>query len=355
MTQVTLTDVKADYKGFVTMKNTLSTFNIARGHTVRIAFAIAIFFVMSASGLRADYDPLVTPNLQIEHTDLAIKDAKRSREIPIRVYLPANKTSAPVVLFSHGLGGNREGSAFLGKHWARRGYVAVFLQHPGSDDSVWKDLPVAQRMAALKQAAGLKDFLLRVQDVPVVLDQLEVWSKDTAHAFAGRFDLKRVGMSGHSFGAITTQAVSGQVFPLGKSFTDERIKAAVVMSPSGPANGNTKQAFGSVKIPWMLLTGTKDSNPISRADAKTRLIVFPDLLPGSKYQLVLDNAEHSAFTERALPGETERRNPNHHRAILAVTTAFWDAYLRNDEEARLWLDGDEVPSVLEKDDQWQKK
>jgi hypothetical protein len=89
--------------------------------------------------------------------------------------------------------------------------VAVFLQHPGSDDSVWKDLPIAQRMAALKKAAGLKEFLLRVQDVPAVLDQLEVWNKDAAHALAGQFDLNHVGMSGHSFGAVTTQAVSGQV------------------------------------------------------------------------------------------------------------------------------------------------
>ncbi len=322
---------------------------------MRRVLTFVLLSLVSATGLRADYDPLATDKASPEQKDLTIEEAKRSREIPIRVYLPADNAAAPVVLFSHGLGGNREGSAFLGKHWAKRGYVAVFLQHPGSDDNVWKDLPVAQRMAALKRAAGLKDFLLRVQDVPVVLDQLEVWNKDTTHAFAGRFDLNRVGMSGHSFGAVTTQAVSGQVAPLGKGFTDSRIQAAVIMSPSGPANGNTKQAFGSVKIPWMLLTGTKDSNPINGADAKTRLTVFPDLAPGSKYQLVLDNAEHSAFGDRALPGETERRNPNHHRAMLAVTTAFWDAYLRQDKEARQWLDSDAVQSVLERDDQWQMK
>jgi predicted dienelactone hydrolase len=241
------------------------------------AFTFLLLILASASGLRADYDPLLTGKVETEQTDLTIKDTKRSRELPIRVYLPSDKSAAPVVLFSHGLGGNREGSAFLGKHWAARGYVAVFLQHPGSDDGVWKDLPIAQRMAALKQAAGLKEFLLRVQDVSAVLDQLEDWSKDTAHAFAGRLDLKRIGMSGHSFGAVTTQAVSGQVAPLGQGFTDSRIQAAVIMSPSGPANGNTKQAFGSVKIPRMLLTGTKDSNPINGADAKTRLVVFPDL------------------------------------------------------------------------------
>ncbi len=105
----------------------------------------------------------------------------------------------------------------------------------------------------------------------------------------------------------------------------------------------------------MLLTGTKDSNPISGADAKSRLIVFPDLSPNSKYQLVLDNAEHSAFIERALPGETERRKPSHHRAMLAVTTAFWDAYLRYEEQARQWLDSDAARCVLDKDDQRQKK
>jgi predicted dienelactone hydrolase len=301
------------------------------------------------------YDPLVVGDAKSSHVDLTVKDTKRDRDIPIRVYMPENKQAAPVVLFSHGLGGNREGSAYLGKHWASRGYVAVFLQHPGSDDTVWKDLPINQRMSALKQAAGLKEFLLRVQDVPAVLDQLAVWNKDSSHAFAGRLNLNRVGMSGHSFGAVTTQAVSGQSPPIGKGFTDTRIKAAVIMSPSGPANGNVNQAFGSVRIPWMLLTGTKDNNPINNADPKTRLVVFPALPPVSKYQLVLNGAEHSAFTERALPGETERRNRNHHRAILAVTTAFWDAYLQNDESARKWLDSESVKSVLEKEDEWQKK
>jgi hypothetical protein len=63
------------------------------------------------------------------------------------------------------------------------------------------------------------------------------------------------------------------------------------------------------------------------ANEKARLIVFHDLPTNSKYHLVLDKAEGSASTERALPGETGRRNPNDHRAVLAVTTAFWDAYL----------------------------
>lgn len=318
-------------------------------------FESTLLIQVWASGLRADYDPLLTAKALPEWKDLLVEDERRSREIPIRVYLPTDQAAAPVVLFSHGLGGNREGSAFLGKHWAARGYFAVFLQHPGSDDGVWKNTPLAQRRTSLRQSANQENFLLRAQDIPAVLDQLKLWNMDAAHAFAGRLDQKRIGMSGHSFGAATTQAVSGQTFPVGQYVTDPRIKAAVVMSPSGPDNGDTHQAFGDVKIPWMLLTGTQDITIINRADAKSRLVVFPALPPSRKYELVLNKANHSVFTERAFSSEPESRNPNHHRAILAVTTAFWDAYLRDDAEARKWLDGETVRSVLEKDDQWQKK
>jgi hypothetical protein len=154
---------------------------------------------------------------------------------------------------------------------------------------------------------------------------------------------------------VTTQAVSGQSIPLaGQRFTDARIRAAIAFSPSRPRRGDSAAAFGSVKIPWMLMTGTKDSAPIGDADPASRLDVYPRL-PATidKYELVLHNAEHSVFTERALPGDRERRNPNHHRAVLALSTAFWDAYLRDDVAARDWLQGSGARSVLEKDDRWQ--
>jgi predicted dienelactone hydrolase len=245
----------------------------------------------------------------------------------------------------------------MGKHWAARGYVAVFLQHPGSDDSVWRNERPLRRMAAMKQAAGFENFMYRVKDVPAALDQLEAWNNEDDHALKGRMDLERVGMSGHSFGAVTTQAVSGQTFPRGgPSLTDKRIKAAIAFSPSGPRDaGEPGAAFGKVAIPWMLMTGTKDVALIGTTDVKSRLSVFPNLPAGGKYELVLDRAEHSAFTDRALPGDREKRNPNHHRVILALSTAFWDAFLRDDAAAKSWLDGDGPRKLLESDDRWQTK
>src|SRR5262245_60635074 len=227
-------------------------------------FATLLILPWLAANLGAahqgEYDPLRIDKDKPEHINLTLPPASeakpRNDTVPVRIYLPKTKSPAPVVLFSHGLGGNREGSAFLGDHWAARGYVAVFLQHPGSDDSVWKDKPVAERMAALRKAANLENFVRRVKDVTTVLDQLTLANKIEGHALFGRLDLDRVGMSGHSFGAVTTQAVSGERFPLSKGFTDPRIKAAVIMSPSGPRRGgDPARSFGGVKIPWFLLTG----------------------------------------------------------------------------------------------------
>jgi len=64
---------------------------------------------------------------------------------------------------------------------------------------------------------------------------------------------------------------------------------------------------------------------------------------------------HVSFADRALPGDREARNPNHHRVMLALTTAFWDAYLKNNDAAKKWLDGDGPRSILEENDRWQRK
>lgn len=306
----------------------------------------------------AAYDPLqskIDPD-SVKTLDTSFTYGRQNREIPVLVYLPEDKKKAPVLIFSHGLGGSRNGSAFLGKHWATRGYVAVFIQHPGSDESVMEGLPLLKRYAALKKAASFRSTLDRVKDVPALIDQLGKWNKKTGHPLKGRVDLKQIGMSGHSFGAITTQYVSGQsVGRMDQRYTDKRIKAALPMSPSGPRRGAVEKAFASVSIPWLLMTGTEDDSPIGDFEPEDRLEVFPALPPEEKYELVLWKAEHSAFTGRRLPGDREQRNPNHHKAILALSTAFWDAHLKGDQEAQSWLDGEGPKSVLESKDRWQRK
>jgi predicted dienelactone hydrolase len=319
---------------------------------------LSLLTCLAVTAAALAYDPLKLPDAKLPApADFTVHDSARDRDIPIRVYLPETSSPAPVVIFSHGLGGSREGSPFMGQHWAARGYVVVYTQHAGSDTAVWRDVPAAERMTALKNAASAQNLILRLQDVPVVLDQLAKWDKESGHALAGRLAMNHVGMSGHSFGAQTTQGVSGQTFPAqaGKHFTDERIRAAIAFSPNAPSNGDSKTAFGSVTIPWLLMTGTKDIAFVGNATIESRQAVYPALPAGDKYEVVLDKAEHSAFTDRPLPGDKEPRNPNHHRVILALSTAFWDAYLKDDKDAKAWLQGDGPRGVMETADRWQKK
>src|SRR5262245_29770001 len=110
-------------------------------HFAKCCLVMVLTGVAASAVLATDatYDPLNIPKDQLtEPIDTVVQDKSRSRDIPIRIYLPAQESPAPVVLFSHGLGGTRQGNAYCGKHWAARGYVVVFLQHADSDDSVWR-------------------------------------------------------------------------------------------------------------------------------------------------------------------------------------------------------------------------
>ena len=99
------------------------------------------------------------------------------------------------------------------------------------------------------------------------------------------------------------------------------------------------------------MTGTRDDCPIGKTRAADRLRVFPNLQQAPAWQVVFDDATHMAFGERDLLGRAPR-DPRYHRAILALTTAFWDTQLKHDPAAKAWLNGDGARSVLVPADQW---
>lgn len=315
-------------------------------------FRALLLVVFVSHPLAADYQPLEREGaFSVQLTEFSYQE----REVPLKVYLPETTAPAPVILLSHGLGGSREVGTYLGELWASRGFVVVAMQHLGSDHSVWKDAPPAQRRARMKAAASGQAFRDRTQDVPATLDQLELWQREEGHFLAGRLDLERVGIGGHSFGAKTTQALAGQSFGLvGKAFHDERIDAALALSPSPPKQGDPAKAFSQIAIPMMLMTGTADGSPIGSTTPAARREVFPALPAGDKYELVLRGAEHHAFSDHRT-ADKRARNPNHHRVIQALSVAFWEAYLLEDAEAVNWLQGEELKTLLAEGDLWQRK
>ena len=208
--------------------------------SMRIFSCFALLIFMRPT-LASAYSPLerggeVTTELTLLSYD--------KREVPLKIYLPEREDTAPVVLLSHGLGGSREGCAYLAELWASRGFVVVAMQHVGSDDSVWKAERPALRRSKLKRAANGQTFQDRMRDVPATLDQLEKWQLESGHFLERRLDLEKVGMGGHSYGAKTVQALAGQVFgPLGNCYQDERIDAALALSPSPPRVGGAKECI----------------------------------------------------------------------------------------------------------------
>ncbi|WP_146577187.1 alpha/beta hydrolase family protein [Neorhodopirellula pilleata] len=288
-------------------------------------------------------------------------DSARSRTVPIKLYIPSTASEsspAPVILFSHGLGGSRMNSVYLGRHWAEAGYIGVFMQHIGSDESVWKGVPAREVMTALRNAASGPSLKDRQGDVPFVIDRLAQWQQEEGHPLKGKMDLEHIGMSGHSFGAVTSQDMMGRKYPFNRSFADPRLDAFLLMSPSLSRGSTAERQFSHIAAPVLCMTGTKDDSPIdpNRSTPDSRREVYRALPIGDKFELVFKDGEHHAFSDATARGRGPRL-PHHHGAIQKISTEFWNAYLRDDQKSKSWLQSSSVEhdAGLIDGDVWQWK
>lgn len=297
--------------------------------------------------------------------DLALEDPARARSLPVRLRVPQPCTAAEsrtLVLFSHGLGGSRAGGARWGEHWASHGLVVLHLQHPGSDESLWRGRPGGFALANLRPGITAEQFVARTRDVRFAIDALERMSREDPAL--GCIDARRVGMSGHSFGAQTTQAVAGQSFPAAAALglagpgalREPRVAAAVAFSPSmrddSPA---ARAAFATVGVPFMGVTGSEDGDVVGTGVTPALRRAVVDAVPaGSGYLLWFDGADHNVFNAGPAPWVTGGHVDVAalERATRATTLAFWRATLAGDERAAQWLRGDGPRALLGPKDEW---
>ena len=100
-----------------------------------------------------------------------------------------------MVLFSHGLGGSRNGYKYLRTCWTGRGYATIFLQHPGSDESLLQGVSPSQAVRQLRDAATRKNMELRTDVCTDVLDAITGWTSDQKSRFYERIDTYNVGLA----------------------------------------------------------------------------------------------------------------------------------------------------------------
>lgn len=278
------------------------------------------------------------------------QDTKRNRSLPVKIYLPSDiKETAPVVIFSHGLGGSCESAKYLGKYWSQHGYVCLFVQHPGSDESIWKPKVESHEIKTFKGFLNVlketvKDpvhALNRANDIPFIVDQLELKAKpDSDSCLAGKINPDEIAVAGHSFGSWTALTASGQKLLNSKgeiqTFTDPRLKAAVYLSPTCPRKAVDPQvAFGEIAVPGLHFTGTKDSSPIGETKIADRRTAFDCISRADQYLVILNKADHMVFNGR--PKRQRKRDTQQQEIIAKASTVFLDAYLRKSPDALKWL------------------
>lgn len=287
-------------------------------------------------------------------------DTKRRRKVPVKIYFPKSGDGPfPLIIFSHGLGGSREGYEYLGRYWAAHGYVSVHLQHPGSDTALLQGTNVVEIATNLRRAAANPENAInRPLDVSFAIDQLRKLNREEP-PLEHRLDLDHIGMAGHSFGAFTTLAIAGEIFgvPGGKeiSFTDPRVKAAVVMSPPVPVNkSGLDRDFGKIQIPCLFMTGTEDFSPIGDTRPEDRRLPFDHIRGTDQFLLTLKGGDHMVFSgrERLRGGEKDRL---FHRFICESSLAFWDAYLKQNAGAKAWLTGEGFTNALGTDGTFEER
>lgn len=115
-----------------------------------------------------------------------------------------------------------------------------------------------------------------------------------------------------------------------------------------------QRAFGTIKIPGLLLTGTEDNSPIGETSAADRRIPFDGISAPHQYLVNFYGADHAVFGGgRAY--RTAASSDEYHKMIEEVTGIFLSAALKSDQHAWSWFDDGGAAAYLNKKADFEKK
>lgn len=270
----------------------------------------------------------------ITFTKQSVADPNQTRPLATYIWYPTDSTgpldpgtraiadaplaavgAAPLIMFSHGSCGFALQSTFLTTLLASRGFIVVAPPHPGNTLSEFPACGTPTNQAA--------SFQERPQDIIYVLDQMLAANQDPNSFFFGAIDPSRLGMSGHSFGGLTTELVVNQ---------DARFVAALPMAPATPANT-------VLHLPSLTMTGAVDTvvnNTVTRS-------MYTASDPPKLWAQIL-NAGHFAFSNSCFPNHPDcaqparLTQPEANTDVLRYAIPFLEVYVAGDDAFRPFLD-----------------
>ncbi|MEE2900942.1 MAG: acetylxylan esterase [Myxococcota bacterium] len=252
----------------------------------------------------------------------------------------------PVILFSHGSLSIRFQSTFLTVYLASHGYVVISPDHQGN---TFAELSDGNSVEIEDQVQSLVD---RPDDLIYYLDRYPNLSD--SDSLSGLIDWERVGVSGHSFGAVTTLRAAG---------LDDRIDAIVPQCPAGYSLTwlDIERPLASLEIPIMVQMAQGDmTTPPEMAESIWENVTAPG------YYLRLETAGHFTYSDLCTLGTdtvqqveaagiggglisdgcnvTNLSSEEGLPLIRNYTIGFFNHYLRNSPGSLVFLDEEKAKS-----------
>jgi dienelactone hydrolase len=126
---------------------------------------------------------------------------------------PITEGSHPVVVFTHGYTGTFTDYTFLAEDLASRGYVVASVDHTYEATAVqFPDGRLVKSVLGshLAESTWRRDeqalsfaISVRLSDLKFMVDELERLNANAGSPFAGKLDMARIAVAGHSLGGVT--------------------------------------------------------------------------------------------------------------------------------------------------------
>jgi len=290
---------------------------------------------------RDDIDPKTEPRRVLIKRGEWFDDTRENRGVKYKIYYPevTPDTPLPIIIWSHGLGGTQDGAGFIARFLAAHGYIHVNIGHEGTNDSLWRGKPGHPWDNIRKAKIPWEDVKNRYLDVPFAINMLKDGQVDAPL----NFDFSNVGMSGHSFGALTTQIMAGQLTgkPEPEDLSLDIFKCALAYSPVPniriplPAS----EVYSPIKIPMMHMSGSEDHSPLDGNIQLGRDEIFNYAGQNGAMQasIILDKADHMVFNgSRGQLADYDGMDLNKDQ-IKILALAWFDYFLKSDTKSGQWM------------------